>query len=226
MASLEIAARRWEYARRIRNVGRPRRPNEMALGRPMVVDRRFRKAARRYYSPRDEHAVDIVRAKSWISWFNPAGTLGRCNHRLMRKLLKKQGFAAGGDCNRRLRSYGTAIRFGGLPSRLSMSKACERTIGQKIHISLRCDGRPESERCSGSNRPRPRSGSSPSMRPSSTSGRATSQRHLVSRRALGRFVRRRVDETSGGTVRRVRQAGHAGNLAASAPTSWLHGELT
>ena len=32
-----------------------------------------------------------------------------------------------------------------------MSKACERTIGQKIHIS-RCDD--ESERCSGSNRPR------------------------------------------------------------------------
>ena len=47
-----------------------------------------------------------------------------------------------------------------------MSKACERTIGQKIHIS-RCDD--ESERCSGSKRPRPRSGSSPSMRPSTTS---------------------------------------------------------
>ena len=85
--------------------------------------------------------------------------------RLMRKLLKKQGFAPATIVTDKLRSYGAAIRSC-LPSRLSMSKACERTIGQKIHIS-RCDD--ESERCSGSNRPRPRSGSSPSMRPSTTS---------------------------------------------------------
>ena len=51
-----------------------------------------------------------VRAKSWISWFNPAGTLGR-QFGLMRKLLKKQGFAPATIATDKLRSYGAAIRL-------------------------------------------------------------------------------------------------------------------
>ena len=68
--------------------------------------------------------------------------------RLMRKLLKKQGFAPATIVTDKLRSYGTAIRL------LALSAQHEQGLRKnnraEIHIS-RCDD--ESERCSGSNRP-------------------------------------------------------------------------
>ena len=63
-----------------------------------------------------------------------------------------------------------------------MSKACERTIGQKIHIS-RCDD--ESERCSGSNRPA--SAQRFLAVHATVYNLFNVQRHLVSRRTLRQF---------------------------------------
>ena len=69
--------------------------------------------------------------------------------KLMRKLLKKQGFAPEVLVTDKLRSYGAAkseIGLSGSPP----TRACARTIGLRIRIS-RHDG--ASGRCSGSNRP-------------------------------------------------------------------------
>ena len=65
---------------------------------------------------------------------------------LMRKLLKKQGFAPDVLVTDKLRSYGAAK----LDCRLAMTRACAQTIGPRIRIS-RHDG--ASARCSVSNRP-------------------------------------------------------------------------
>ena len=149
--------RRWvlkfgrAYARRIQR-RRPRPTERWHLDEMVVVIR-----GRQFYLWRAVDSEGEV-----LDFLVQSRRNARAAIRLMRKLLKKQGFAPATIVTDKLRSYGSVC----LPSRLSMSKACERTIGQKIHIS-RCDD--ESERCSGSNRPRPRSGSSPSMRPSTTS---------------------------------------------------------
>ena len=146
--------RRWvlkfgrAYARRIQR-RRPRPTERWHLDEMVVVIR-----GRQFYLWRAVDSEGEV-----LDFLVQSRRNARAAIRLMRKLLKKQGFAPATIVTDKLRSFR-------LPSRLSMSKACERTIGQKIHIS-RCDD--ESERCSGSNRPRPRSGSSPSMRPSTTS---------------------------------------------------------
>ena len=82
--------------------------------------------------------------------------------RLMRKLLKKQGFMPKSLVTDKLRSYAAAFRR--LRLTCPMNRGSERTIGQKIHIRW-CDD--ESARCGGSNRLDPPSVSSACM-PSST----------------------------------------------------------
>src|SRR3984957_14780600 len=82
--------------------------------------------------------------------------------KLMRKLLKKQGFAPDVLVTDKLRSYGAAKSEMGC--RLAMSRACGRTIGPRIRSSRRHDA---NARCSGSNRPDQPNGSCPFM-PSST----------------------------------------------------------
>src|SRR6202040_3260165 len=52
--------------------------------------------------------------------------------KLMRKLLRKQGFAPTRVTTDKLRSYGAAFRHLGLPA--TMSRACEKTIGRRIRI--------------------------------------------------------------------------------------------
>ena len=68
--------------------------------------------------------------------------------KLMRKLLKKQDFAPEMLVTDKLRSYGA--EWPSWDCRLATSRACARTIGQRIRIN-----RPEgaNARCSGSNRP-------------------------------------------------------------------------
>ena len=65
--------------------------------------------------------------------------------KLMRKLLRKQGFAPTRVTTDKLRSYGAAFRLG-----LSChhEQACEKTIGRRIRIKW-CDG--ASARCNASN---------------------------------------------------------------------------
>ena len=53
--------------------------------------------------------------------------------KLLRKLLKKQGFAPAVIVTDKLRSYGR--RCGSLASQVSMSKACAPITGQRIRIS-------------------------------------------------------------------------------------------
>jgi putative transposase len=50
--------------------------------------------------------------------------------KLMRKLLRKQGFAPTRVTTDKLRSYGAAFRHLGLSC--TMSRACEKTIGRRI----------------------------------------------------------------------------------------------
>jgi transposase-like protein len=76
--------------------------------------------------------------------------------KLMRKLLKKQGFAPAVLVTDKLRSYGAAKAEIGLSAR--HERACARTIGLRIRIS-RHDG--ASARCSVSNRPDQPSASCP-----------------------------------------------------------------
>ena len=83
--------------------------------------------------------------------------------KLMRTLLKKQGFAPDVLVTDQLRSYGAAKSEMGC--RLAMSRACGRTIGPRIRISRRDDA---NARCSGSNRPDQPNGSCPFMPPSTT----------------------------------------------------------
>ena len=151
--------RRWvlkfgrAYARRIQR-RRPRPTERWHLDEMVVVIR-----GRQFYLWRAVDSEGEV-----LDFLVQSRRNARAAIRLMRKLLKKQGFAPATIVTDKLRSYGTAIRLLALSAQ--HEQGLGRTIGQKIHIS-RCDD--ESERCSGSNRPRPRSGSSPSMRPSTTS---------------------------------------------------------
>ena len=68
--------------------------------------------------------------------------------RLMRKLLRKQGFAPTVWVTDKLRSNGAARRDLGLSA--GMSRACAKTTGPRIHTSP-CDD--ESARCRASSRP-------------------------------------------------------------------------
>ncbi len=81
--------------------------------------------------------------------------------KLMRKLLKKQGFAPIGLVADKLPSTGPPN--GNWASRLAMSRACARTTGRKTRT--RCD---ENGRCKGSSRRGQSSASSPSILPFTT----------------------------------------------------------
>jgi IS1 family transposase len=83
--------------------------------------------------------------------------------RLMRKLLKKQGFAAKSLVTDKLRSYASAFRRLRLNCR--MSRGCAKTIAPKTRIK-RCDD--GSAECSGSSRLAPPSRSSACTPPSTT----------------------------------------------------------
>jgi putative transposase len=83
--------------------------------------------------------------------------------RLMRKLLKKQGYAPDVLVTDRLASYTCARRQLGM--RAVMSRACERTIGWRIRIRRSDD---ENRRCCGSSPQGQRSASSLLMQPSTT----------------------------------------------------------
>ena len=69
--------------------------------------------------------------------------------KLMRKLLRKHGFAPKRVTTDQLRSYGSAFRH--LRLGVIMSRACDKTIAPRIPIRW-CDD--ASARCSGSNQPR------------------------------------------------------------------------
>ena len=84
--------------------------------------------------------------------------------KLMRKLLKKQGFAPDSAGHRQA----ALLRRGqsrNCDCRLATSRACARTIGPRIRIN-RCDD--ASARCNGSNRPAQPSASCPFTPPSTT----------------------------------------------------------
>ena len=83
--------------------------------------------------------------------------------KLMRKLLKKQGFAPDVLVTDKLCSYGAARAALGLTAH--HVRGCARTIARRIRISL-CDG--ASARCSASNRQDQPSASSPLTPPSIT----------------------------------------------------------
>src|SRR5580692_2020855 len=83
--------------------------------------------------------------------------------KLMRNLLRKQGFAPDVLVTDKLRSYGAAKAALGLSAR--HEQGCARTIGPRIRISL-CDG--ASARCSASNRQDQPSASSLLTPPSTT----------------------------------------------------------
>ena len=83
--------------------------------------------------------------------------------KLMRKLLKKQGFAPDVVVTDKLRSYGAAKSEIGVSAR--HEQACARTIGLRIRISRR-DG--ASARCSASNCPDQPNDSCPFTPPSTT----------------------------------------------------------
>ena len=84
--------------------------------------------------------------------------------KLLRRLLKRQGFAPTVIVTDKLRSYGAALQTMG--SRGGTSRVCARTTGPKTRTS-RCDD--GSARCRASNRPLQLSVSSPSTPPSTTS---------------------------------------------------------
>ena len=98
--------------------------------------------------------------------------------KLMRNLLKKQGFAPEVLVTDKLRSYGAAKSEIGLSAR---HDHCARTIGLRIRTS-RHDG--ASARCSASNRPDQPSASCPFTPVQNT---FNVQRHLTSRRTLRVF---------------------------------------
>ena len=86
--------------------------------------------------------------------------------KLMRKLLKKQGFAPTVLVTDKLRSYGAAKAALGLSALHEQGlRKNNRTIGRRIHIRL-CDG--ANARCSASNRQDQPSASSPHTPPSTT----------------------------------------------------------
>ena len=85
--------------------------------------------------------------------------------RLMRKLLKKQGFAPATIVTDKLRSYGTAIRL------LALSAQHEQGLrkNNRARKFTSAGATTRAKDAAVQIRPRPRSGSSPSMRPSTTS---------------------------------------------------------
>src|SRR5438046_7560369 len=74
--------------------------------------------------------------------------------KLMRKLLRKQGFAPKTVTTDKLRSYGAAFQHLGLPA--TMSRDCDRTIGPKTAtkwyggVSARCSALSQPDRPSDS----------------------------------------------------------------------------
>jgi putative transposase len=87
----------------------------------------------------------------------------RAATKLMRKLLKRQGFAPTVIVTDKLKSYASAFRQLRLTAR--HEQGCRRTIGRRIRTRRRDDG---SGRCSGSSPHDPRNGSSAFMPPSTT----------------------------------------------------------
>ena len=165
--------RRWvlkfgrAYARRIQR-RRPRPTERWHLDEMVVVIR-----GRRYFLWRAVDSEGEVLDFLIQSRGNTKAAL-----RLMRKLLKKQGFAPSTIVTDKLRSYGSAIRKLGLCA--EHEQGLRRTIEPKTPISRYHD---ESERCSASNRQSLPRDSSPSTLPSTINV----QRHLISRRTLRRF---------------------------------------
>jgi transposase-like protein len=98
--------------------------------------------------------------------------------KLMRKLLKKQGFAPDVVVTDKLRSYGAAMSK--WDCRLGTSKGCGETTGQRIRIN-RHDG--ASARCSVSNRLDQPSDSYLLTPPSTTHSTSSAISHLAARSA-------------------------------------------
>jgi hypothetical protein len=98
--------------------------------------------------------------------------------KLMRKLLKKQGFAPDVMVTDKLRSYGAAKAEIGLSAR--HEQGLRKTIGLRIHISRR-DG--ASARCSVSNRPDQPNDSCLFMPPSKTLSMSSAISHPAARSA-------------------------------------------
>src|SRR5271165_1429355 len=103
-----------------------------------------------------------MKARFSISWCNDGGNKAAAV-KLMRKLLKKQGFAP--DVLVTDNCALTARPSRRWDCRLALSRACGRTIGLRIRISRRDDA---NARRSGSNRPDQPNGSCPFMPPSTT----------------------------------------------------------
>src|SRR5271165_4158722 len=101
-----------------------------------------------------------MKARFSISWCNDGGNKAAAV-KLMRKLLKKQGFAP--DVLVTDNCALTARPSRRWDCRLAMSRACGTTIGPRIRISRRDDA---NARCSGSNRLDQPNGSCPFMAPS------------------------------------------------------------
>ena len=97
--------------------------------------------------------------------------------KLMRKLLKIQGFAPDMLVTDKLRSYVAAKAELG---RLAMNRACAQTIGRRIRINQHDGG---SARCSASNRPDPPSVSCPFTPPSKTRSTSSAISHPAARSA-------------------------------------------
>ena len=128
---------------------------------PMIA-RRLRQCRARpsYYRHLDEMVVRIAgkRMYLWRAVDHEGEILDvllqrrrdrRAAIKLMRKLLRKQGFAPKSVTTDQLRSYGAALRY--LGRIVTMSRACDKTIAPRIPIRW-YDG--ASARCSGSNQPR------------------------------------------------------------------------
>ena len=98
--------------------------------------------------------------------------------KLMRKLLKKQGFAPDVLVTDKLRSYGAARSEIGLSTR--HEQGVRKTIGLRIRIN-RHDG--ASVRCSGSNHPDQPNGSCPFTPPSKTRSTSNAISYLAARSA-------------------------------------------
>ena len=128
---------------------------------------RHRRPPRTAQSHLDEMAVTIAARKFWL-WraVDDEGEVldllvqrrrdKAAVEKLMRVLLKKQGFAPDVPVTNKLRTYGAAKSEIGLSAR--HERACARTIGLRIRTSQH-DG--ASARCSASNRPDQPSASCP-----------------------------------------------------------------
>ncbi len=162
--------RRWvlkfghSYARRLRRF-RPRPDDRWHLDEMFVKIRGRQLYLWRAVDAEGEVLNFLVQSKR-----NKAAAL-----KLMRKLLKKQGYVPSSIVTDKLPSYSAALR------NLGMSRRHD-TGGRKNNraetLTSRCDD--ESARCRGSNQPAQRSGFSPSMPPYN---HFNTQRHLVSRRS-------------------------------------------